>query len=111
MFSTTILYLTLCVTAATVVTMNQLPSKMRARVIGALVEGNSVRATVRMTGIAKNTIAKLVTELGPACAAYMDQTLRNLPCTPAMEAGVSDHVWSVEKLIGLVNERPVSRAS
>lgn len=60
--------------------MNQLPSKTRAHVIAALVEGNSVRATVRMTGVAKNTIAKLVTDLGPACAGYMDRTLRNLPC-------------------------------
>lgn len=70
--------------------MNQLPSKTRAQVIAALVEGNSVRATVRMTGVAKNTIAKLVTELGPACAAYMDRTLRNLPCKRIQ----CDETWS-----------------
>jgi IS1 family transposase len=70
--------------------MNQLTNKTRARVIAALVEGNSVRATVRMTGIAKNTIAKLVTDLGPVCAAYMDQTLRNLPCKRIQ----CDETWS-----------------
>jgi IS1 family transposase len=73
-----------------VVGMNQLTNKTRARVIAALVEGNSVRATVRMTGIAKNTIAKLVTDLGPVCAAYMDQTLRNLPCKRIQ----CDETWS-----------------
>ena len=70
--------------------MNQLPSKTRAQVIAALVEGNSVRATVRMTGVAKNTIAKLVTELGPACAAYMDRALRNLQCKRIQ----CDETWS-----------------
>ena len=37
------------------------------QVISALVEGNSIRATVRMTGVAKNTIVKLLAEIGAAC--------------------------------------------
>ena len=57
-----------------------LSSERRAAVISALVEGNSVRATVRMTGVAKNTIAKLALELGAACARYQDEALRELPC-------------------------------
>jgi hypothetical protein len=36
-------------------------------VVAALVEGNSIRSTVRMTGIAKNTVVKLLAELGTAC--------------------------------------------
>ena len=48
--------------------------------IAALVEGNSIRATVRMTGVAKNTIVKLLVDIGKACAEYQDKTLRNLPC-------------------------------
>ena len=39
-----------------------------------------MRATVRMTGVAKNTIAKLLVELGAACLDYQDRVLRNLPC-------------------------------
>ena len=41
------------------VIMNRLSTKDRARVVASLVEGNSIRATVRMTGVAKNTIVKL----------------------------------------------------
>src|SRR5579864_2266601 len=59
---------------------NVLSSSRRAAVVAALVEGNSIRSTVRMTGVAKNTIAKLALELGAACARYQDEALRELPC-------------------------------
>ncbi len=44
--------------------MNCLDTEMRARVIGCLIEGCSVRATVRMTGAAKNTVVKLLADIG-----------------------------------------------
>jgi hypothetical protein len=53
--------------------MNRLDTEKRAQVIAALVEGNSIRATVRMTGVAKNTIAKLLVELGAACSEYLNR--------------------------------------
>lgn len=62
------------------VSINRLDSATRGRVIAALVEGNSIRSTVRMTGVAKNTIQKLLIELGAACSAYQDRVLRDLPC-------------------------------
>ena len=43
-----------------------------------MVEGSSINGTVRMTGVAKNTILKLLAELGSACLDYQDVTLRNL---------------------------------
>ena len=46
--------------------------------VGALVEGNSIRATVRMTGVAKNTVIKMVLDLADGCAAYHDKHVRNL---------------------------------
>ena len=46
------------------VSMNRLSTEKRAQIIGCLVEGNSIRATVRMTGAAKNTITKLLVDLG-----------------------------------------------
>jgi transposase len=58
--------------------MNRLPIGKQKAVVAALVEGNSIRATVRMTGVSKNTISKLIAELGAACAKYQDETLRNL---------------------------------
>ena len=56
----------------------------------ALVEGCSIRATVRMTGVAKNTIVKLLVELGTACARYQDEHLRNLRCRRIQ----CDEIWS-----------------
>jgi len=54
------------------------------------VEGNSIRATVRMTGVAKNTIAKLLLELGAACADYLNHSLVKLPCKRIQ----CDEIWS-----------------
>lgn len=62
------------------VSMNRLSTEKRAQIIGCLVEGNSIRATVRITGVAKNTITKLIVDLGDACSGYQSQTLRSLPC-------------------------------
>jgi len=58
--------------------MKRLTIQQRTRVISALVEGNSIRATVRMTGVAKNTVVKLLLDLADACAAYHDRYVRNL---------------------------------
>jgi len=69
--------------------MNRLSTEKRAQIIGCLVEGMSIRATVRITGAAKNTITKLVVDLGQACAEYQDRTLRDLPCT-TIEV---DEIW------------------
>jgi IS1 family transposase len=62
------------------VSMNRLDTETRCRVISALVEGNSIRATCRMTGAAKNTVQKLLLELGAASLAYQDRIMRTLPC-------------------------------
>ncbi|HET8954760.1 MAG TPA: IS1 family transposase [Solirubrobacterales bacterium] len=70
--------------------MNRLTTAQRARIIGCLVEGNSIRATVRMTGAAKNTITKLLADLGEACAEYQDGVFQDLPCS-VVEA---DEIWS-----------------
>src|SRR5712692_8807020 len=70
--------------------MNQLSRVRRAEVIHCLVEGNSIRATVRITGVAKNTIVKLLAEIGTACAEYQDKAFRNLPCKRVQ----CDEIWS-----------------
>jgi IS1 family transposase len=70
--------------------MNRLDKAKQAQVVAALVEGNSIRATVRMTGVAKNTIAKLLVELGAACSDHMSKTLVNLPCDRVQV----DEIWS-----------------
>jgi IS1 family transposase len=70
--------------------MNQLATAKRVAVVAALCEGNSIRATVRMTGVAKNTIVKLLVELGSAATKYQDETLRNLPCKRLQ----CDEIWA-----------------
>lgn len=58
--------------------MKRLTIEQQALVIGVLVEGNSIRSTVRLTGVAKNTVIKLVLDLADACAAFHDRNVRNL---------------------------------
>src|ERR1700682_4617887 len=60
--------------------MNRLTAERRVQVVKCLVEGNSIRATVRLAGVAKSTVTKLLVDLGEACSEYQDRTLRNLPC-------------------------------
>ncbi len=58
--------------------MNKLDTAKRVAVVSALVEGCSIRSIVRMTGVSKNTITKLLVELGAACSEYLDTHLVNL---------------------------------
>ena len=60
--------------------MNRLSSEQRAAVINCLVEGCSIRATVRMTGVSKKTVMRLLAECGQFCAEYQDKAFRNLNC-------------------------------
>src|ERR1700690_2467052 len=70
--------------------MNRLDTAKRAQIVAALVEGCSIRATVRSPGGSKNTIAKLLVELGAACSDYLDKQLVNLPCKRVQV----DEIWS-----------------
>jgi IS1 family transposase len=58
--------------------MNRLDIAAQARVISCLIEGCSIRATVRMTGAAKNTVVKLLAEIGCASVAYHNRSVRRL---------------------------------
>jgi IS1 family transposase len=70
--------LTLLSRESIMVSMKQLTTEQRAQVVRCLVEGNSIRSTVRITGIAKNTIVKLLADLGCACASYHNHIVKNL---------------------------------
>src|SRR6266581_7657372 len=70
--------------------MNRLNIEQRAKIIGCLVEGVSVRATSRLTGASKVTILKLIADLGEACKAHHDKVVRNLPCKRIQ----CDEIWS-----------------
>lgn len=70
--------------------MNRLSTAKRRAVIAALVEGNSIRATVRMTGVAKNTVTKLLLDLGTVCSIHQDRVMRDLTC----ERIQCDEIWA-----------------
>ena len=58
--------------------MNRLATEKRTQVVAALVEGTSINATCRMTGVSKHTVLKLLKNLGCAAASYHDTHIRNL---------------------------------
>ena len=60
--------------------MNILNTEKRVAVISALVEGCSVRSTCRLSGVAKDTVLKLLAQVGEVCLEYQNEVLRNLPC-------------------------------
>lgn len=70
--------------------MNRLSTKKRALIVSALVEGNSIRATCRMTGASKNTVTRLLSDLGEVCAIFADHAIRGLEC----ERVQCDEIWA-----------------
>ncbi len=70
--------------------MNRLTIERRTQILACLVEGNSLRATSRMTGASKNTVVKLLCDVGAACQAYHDKHVRGLTCQRVQ----CDEIWS-----------------
>ncbi len=70
--------------------MNKLSVERRAQIISCLVEGNSVRATCRMTNSSKDAVLKLVADAGKACLEYQREHFRNLLCKRIQ----CDEIWS-----------------
>ena len=70
--------------------MNKLSREKQTQIITALVEGNSIRATCRMTDTAKGTVTRLLASVGAACATYQDEHLKNLTSQRIQ----CDEVWS-----------------
>lgn len=98
-------FLTSCALKHIVQYMKRLTMEQKTRVVAALVEGNSIRSTVRMTGIAKNTVIKLVLDLADACAAYHDSNVRNLKVRRLQCDEIWQYVGSKAK-----NTRPEKKA-
>ena len=70
--------------------MNKLNIDKQASIISALVEGNSIRSTERMTGVHRDTIMRLLVKIGAGCEVIMDHTMRHLPCKNIQV----DEIWS-----------------
>ncbi len=83
-------YLTLLARVSIMVSMNKLNVQKRVQIISCLIEGNSIRSTARITGASKNTVVKLLCDVGTACAEYQNKALRNLECKRVQ----CDEIWS-----------------
>lgn len=70
--------------------MNRLSPEKRAQVLSILCEGNGIRATSRITGVAVNSVMSLGVDAGQACAEFQDQALRNLNCKRIQ----CDEIWA-----------------
>lgn len=70
--------------------MNRLSAERRTAVIAALVEGASINGVVRQTGVAKNTVLKLLAEVGQACLDFQRREMINIACTRLQ----ADEIWS-----------------
>jgi hypothetical protein len=70
--------------------MNQLQTSKRTQVIAALVEGVSINAITRMTGVSKVTILRLLEQMGCACAEYHNRAIRNLKVRRVQ----CDEIWA-----------------
>lgn len=70
--------------------MNKLPMERRVAIISALVEGNSLRSTSRMTGCSINTVTKLLVDVGRACSEYQHRAMHDLSCKRLQ----IDEIWA-----------------
>jgi len=70
--------------------MNKPSREKQSQIIGALVEGNSMRATARICGVAFNSVLNFLPVVGMACAEYQDRALRDLKCKRIQ----ADEIWS-----------------
>src|SRR5205823_116225 len=70
--------------------MNKLSMDKKVAVISAMVEGCYVRSTVRMTGVAKGTILRLLAEVGTSGEEFHNATVRNIPAKRVQ----IDEIWS-----------------
>ena len=70
--------------------MNRLSLARRTQIINCLVEGNSIRSTERMTDTHRDTVMRLMVEVGTGCAKLMDEKMRGLTC----ERIQVDEIWA-----------------
>src|SRR5439155_26188019 len=70
--------------------MNRLDNETRIRVLSAIVEGVGINAACRITGVAKNTVLKLLRDIGQACLKYHNEHVRNVKAKKVQ----CDEIWS-----------------
>lgn len=67
----------------------RLPLDKAVFVLKLLTEGNSIRSTVRLSGVAKDTVLNLLACVGAKCESFMAEYLRSVPAKNVQ----ADEVW------------------
>lgn len=70
--------------------MNKLSLSRQTQIIKCLVEGNSIRSTERMTDTHRDTVMRLLVQVGNGCQAIHNEVIRDLPCKRVE----CDEIWS-----------------
>ncbi len=70
--------------------MNVLPMETQIRVVNALVEGNSIRATARMVGVEHKTVMRVLLRVGDRCGQILNERMQRLPCRVVQ----LDEIWT-----------------
>jgi IS1 family transposase len=70
--------------------MNRLNLFRRTQIINRLVEGNSIRSTEHMTDTHRDTVMRLLVEVGEGCNALLDTEMRDLTCRRIQV----DEIWA-----------------
>jgi IS1 family transposase len=71
-------------------TMNVLPMETQIRVVNALVEGSSIRATARMVGVEHKTVMRVLLRVGDRCGQILNERMQRLPCKIVQ----LDEIWT-----------------
>jgi IS1 family transposase len=69
---------------------NVLKREKQIAVLRLLSEGNSIRSTMRLTGVDQNTIMRLIVRFGGQCRAFLDEALSNL----SLRHVQCDEIWT-----------------
>ncbi len=77
--------------------MNRLSKDSQARIVAALVEGNTVRGTAKILGMSKRTVLRNLVWIGNACQAFHNRTVRGLKCTHIQADETWSYVWAKDK--------------
>ena len=80
----------------------RIKTKDAATVLGMLLEGMSVRACERITGMKRDTICRLIATVGENCQALLDETVKNVPVSDVE----CDEIWS---FVGMKEKTKIAR--
>jgi len=84
--------------------MNKLPIEKRVQIIQLLVEGNSIRSCTRIADVSKNTVVKLLVDVGIACMNFHDRMVVNMPTKKLQCDEIWSFVYAKQKKVKRINK-------